>query len=124
MASKWTKFLAFGVALWCVACVHSEVFTAIFEMENLVYREREMVAALNDYLKQEEARLDKIRRFAQKVDEMHAAIEDNKVEEYLGHPTNSFLLIKRFVKDWDAIEKLARTPEDEGMQSKYHHITC
>lgn len=102
------------VLLACLVRVRSEVFTALIEMENLVYREKEMVASLKDYVRQEQARLEAIKRFTDKVDELHAAIPEGKVENYLGHPSNAYLLIKRFVKEWPAIEEMAKNPSVAG----------
>lgn len=92
------------------------MFTALIEMENLVYREKKMVSAVKDYLKAEEARLEKIREFTRKVDKVHEVIPQGKVENYLGHPSNAFLLIKRFVNDWPALEDMANNPSVAGMQ--------
>ena len=85
-------------------------------MENLVYREKEMIFGLKDYLNQEQARLDKIKQFTEKLDQLHAVIPEGKVENYLGHPSNAYLLIKRFVKDWPAIENMAKNPSTESKQ--------
>ena len=84
-----------------------------------MYREKEMVYGLKEYIQQEQARLDKIRQFTEKVDKIHAVIPEGKVENYLGHPSNAYLLIKRFVKEWTVIEELTKTPATEGMQILY-----
>lgn len=110
-----------GRCLWivfcvCCVCVRGEVFTALVEMENLVYREKEMIASVRDYLEEEEARLEKIREFTRKLDRIHAVIPQGKVENYLGHPTNAYLLIKRFVEEWPVIEDSAKNPSNDSMQ--------
>ena len=110
---SWVKLCIF---LTCFSRVRSEVFTALVEMENLVYREKEMIAGLKDYIRQEQARLEKIKQFTEKLDKLHVVIPEGKVESYLGHPSNAYLLIKRFVKEWPAIEDLAKNPVTEGMQ--------
>jgi hypothetical protein len=102
--------------------VRCEVFTALIEMESLVYREKEMIAGLKDYVRQEQARLEKIKQFTEKLDSLHAVIPEGKVENYLGHPSNAYLLIKRFVKEWPAIEDLAKNPWTVGTEVFYEII--
>ncbi|XP_028416786.1 prolyl 4-hydroxylase subunit alpha-1-like isoform X2 [Dendronephthya gigantea] len=109
----WTTLCFF---LGCTIRVRSgDVFTALIEMENLVYREKEMIVGLKDYLYQEQARLDKIKQFTEKLVQIHDVIPEGRVENYLGHPSNAYLLIKRFVKDWSAIEYMAKNPSTDGL---------
>ncbi|CAB3985217.1 prolyl 4-hydroxylase subunit alpha-1-like [Paramuricea clavata] len=111
---RWIKLC---LLLACLIRVRSEVFTALIEMESLVYREKEMIAGLKDYVRQEQARLEKIKQFTDKLDSLHAVIPEGKVENYLGHPSNAYLLIKRFVKEWPAIEDLAKNPWTVGLEA-------
>ena len=74
-----------------------------------------MIASLKDYLRQEQDRLEKIKQFTEKLDRIHAVIPEGKVENYLGHPSNAYLLIKRFVKEWPAMEDLAKNPSSQGI---------
>ncbi len=120
LATSWVKLCFF---LACLVRVRSEVFTALIEMESLVYREKEMIASLKDYLRQEQDRLERIRQFTEKLDKLHAIIPEGKVENYLGHPSNAYQLIKRFVKEWPAMEDMAKNPSTQGMQI-FYKIIC
>jgi prolyl 4-hydroxylase len=111
---SWAKLCFFLV---CFLRVRGEVFTALIEMESLVYREKEMIASLKDYIRQEQARLEKIKQFTEKLDSIHAVIPEGKVENYLGHPSNAYLLIKRFVKEWPVMEDLSKSPSHQGLLS-------
>lgn len=118
-----------GRCIWimfclCCVCVRGEVYTALIEMENLVYREKGMVAAVKDYLKEEEARLERIREFTRKLDKIHAVIPHGKVESYLGHPTNAYLLIRRFVEEWPALENMAKNPSFHGTYAVINSLLC
>lgn len=80
-----------------------------------MYREKEMLDSLKGYLQAEQDRLEVIKRFTEKLDQIHSAIPQENVERHLGHPSNSYLLIKRFVKEWPAIEELSKNPSSESM---------
>ncbi|XP_046858925.1 prolyl 4-hydroxylase subunit alpha-1-like isoform X2 [Xenia sp. Carnegie-2017] len=110
------SWLRLSLFWYFLVCVRSEVFTALIEMENLVYREKEMLDSLKGYLQAEQDRLEVIKRFTEKLDQIHSAIPQENVERHLGHPSNSYLLIKRFVKEWPAIEELSKNPSSEILE--------
>ncbi|XP_033099602.1 prolyl 4-hydroxylase subunit alpha-1-like isoform X2 [Anneissia japonica] len=88
----------------------AEKFTAIVELKNSVYIENNMVQQLNSYIEAEEKKIEHLKLMATKLNRVSKeAVEDP--EHYLGHPVNSFLLIKRFHYDWQEIETFIRMDE-------------
>lgn len=90
-----------------------EVFTALIDLENLVYRERELRFTLEEYVNLEEQRLAKLKKFLAKVNTAHNVVEDD-VSRYLGHPVNSYLEIRRMYKEWPEVERLVQLDNSEG----------
>lgn len=93
--------------------IQAELFTAVVELENLVYREREMRFELERYLSLEQERLSKLKMFLTKVSAAHELVGDD-VSRYLGHPVNSYLEIRRFYKEWPEVERLIQLDNSEG----------
>ena len=91
-----------------------EQFTALIDLEHLIYREREMKSALKTYIALEENRLAVLKKFSEKVENVHSLVEREKVESFLGHPVNSFVLIKRFNIEWPYIETVIQHDNSEG----------
>ena len=90
-----------------------ELFTALVDLENLVYRERELRFTLEEYINLEEQRLVKLKRFLAKVNAAHNVVGDD-VSKYLGHPVNSYLEIRRLFKEWPEAERLIQLDNSEG----------
>lgn len=90
-----------------------EVFTALIDLENIVYRERELRFTLEEYVNLEEQRLAKLKKFLAKVNAAHSVGEDD-VSRYLGHPVNSYLEIRRMYKEWPEAERLVQLDNSEG----------
>lgn len=112
MASFWSlSFLAVFLTLNVVNC---EQFTALVDLQHLVYREREMKTALKDYIALEETRLSVLKNFLGNVEKAHSSILDDNIEGFLGHPVNSYVLIKRFYNEWPNMEKTIQHDNSEG----------
>ena len=91
----------------------AELFTALVDLENLVYRERELRFELERYVSSELERLTKLQEFLAKVNAAHEVVGDD-VSRYLGHPVNSYLEIRRFHKEWPEVERLIQIDNSEG----------
>jgi hypothetical protein len=113
--------MAWFVALGSFALMFSagaEVFTAITHMEKLVSAEWELVQSLNRYIQAEEARLDRIRTIGRVVSNISEAANSD-IGRYLGHPVNAYRLLRRFLADWQVVEKLVVQPAtSQGSQTK------
>ena len=109
-----TSLLSFAVVAVFVCRTKCEIFTALVDMEHLIYREREMMAALRDYVLAEESKLTQLKSFLEKLEDTHALVGED-VSSFLGHPVNSYSLIKRYYKDWPTLEYDIQRDNTEGM---------
>lgn len=105
------SFLLLFLSLEIVKC---ELFTALIDLEHLIYRERELKSSLKNYIAMEEERLATLKKFSEKVENIHNRIDDKNVELFLGHPVNSYLIIKRFFSEWTKVEELLQKDNSEG----------
>ena len=109
-----TSLLSLAVVAVFVSRTKCEIFTALVDMEHLIYREREMMAALRDYVLAEESKLTQLKSFLEKLEDTHALVGED-VSSFLGHPVNSYSLIKRYYKDWPTLEYDIQRDNTEGM---------
>lgn len=92
---------SFGV----LSCVQAEFFTSIGHMTDLIYAEKELVQSLKEYILVEEAKLSKIKSWANKMEALTSKSAAD-AEGYLAHPVNAYKLVKRLNTDWPALEDL------------------
>lgn len=113
--TKGLLVLILAVHLLCVMhCGNSEVFTALSHVERLVNIELELSDALDDYIMAEEARLLKVKRFAEQLGKSMKQATENR-SKFIGHPLNTFLMIRRLVQDWPAVkDHIEVDSEQEG----------
>lgn len=108
----------FSLSLFIFSVIFSrtraEIFTALVDLENLVYRERELKFELENYVNLELERLNKLQKFLDKVNAAHEGVGSD-VSRYLGHPVNSYLEIRRFYKDWPNVERLIQIDNSEAL---------
>lgn len=108
----------FSLSLFIFSVIFSrtraELFTALVDLENLVYRERELKFELENYVNLELERLNKLQKFLDKVNAAHEGVGSD-VSRYLGHPVNSYLEIRRFYKDWPNVERLIQIDNSEAL---------
>ena len=90
--------------------VDSEVFTALSHVERLINIEMELSDALEDYIAEQELRLKKLRSFSEDVKSAMGRAVFNR-DEYIGHPVNTYQMIKRLVKEWN---QHVKSIEEEG----------
>ncbi|KAM8852380.1 prolyl 4-hydroxylase subunit alpha-1b isoform 1-T1 [Synchiropus picturatus] len=109
---------------WCfllLSCLQSisagnDFFTSIGQMTDLLYTEKDLVTSLKDYIKAEENKLDRLKKWADKLDSLSAtAIQDP--EGFLGHPVNAFKLMKRLNTEWGDLESLVLSDTTDGFIS-------
>lgn len=81
------------------------MFTSTTDLEHLLSTEAEVVNALQDYIRQEEDRLSKLRLHMLTYEAIREAAEMD-VEKYVGNPLNSYLLIKKMTSDWKQVKEL------------------
>ncbi|XP_001371555.2 prolyl 4-hydroxylase subunit alpha-2 [Monodelphis domestica] len=86
-------------------CTWAEFFTSIGQMTDLIYAEKDLVQSLKEYIRAEEARLFKIKSWAEKMDILTSKSASDP-EGYLSHPVNAYKLVKRLNTDWPALENM------------------
>ncbi|XP_072439602.1 prolyl 4-hydroxylase subunit alpha-1-like isoform X2 [Chiloscyllium punctatum] len=113
------------VKIWCILGLgvlvsltraHTDFFTSIGQMTDLLYTEKDLVTSLKDYIKAEESKLGEIKRWAEKLDQLtETATKDP--EGFLGHPVNAFKLMKRLNTEWMELENLVLKDMSDGFIS-------
>ncbi|XP_073426105.1 prolyl 4-hydroxylase subunit alpha-2 isoform X3 [Dendrobates tinctorius] len=93
--------------------VHAEFFTSIGQMTDLIYKERDLVQSLKEYIREEEERLFKIKSWASRVEELTSRSSSDP-EGYLAHPVNAYKLVKRLNTDWLTLENLVLQDSTQG----------
>lgn len=95
--------------------VNSEIFTALSHVQGLVNIEMELSDALEDYIAEQEQRLNRLKSFAEDVSEaMQRANTDR--DGYIGHPVNTYLMIKRLVNEWsEHVKSIQEEGDAEGL---------
>uniref|UniRef100_UPI00398EDAF7 prolyl 4-hydroxylase subunit alpha-1b isoform X1 n=2 Tax=Pristiophorus japonicus TaxID=55135 RepID=UPI00398EDAF7 len=113
------------IKIWCVLGLgvlisltqaHTDFFTSIGHMTDLLYTEKDLVTSLKDYIKAEETKLDEIKRWAEKLD-LLSEVATKDPEEFLGHPVNAFKLMKRLNTEWLELENLVLKDMSDGFIS-------
>ncbi|KAM9560105.1 prolyl 4-hydroxylase subunit alpha-1-like isoform 2-T2 [Salvelinus alpinus] len=110
---------------WCLpvlSCLlqifsaHSDFYTSIGHMTDLLYTEKDLVTSLKDYITAEENKLKQVKLWAEKLDVLSAtAVQDP--EGFLGHPVNAFKLMKRLNTEWGDLESLVLKDTTDGFIS-------
>lgn len=104
--------IVFGV----IPIVISEVYTALTHMKGLIRMEKTLTRELEHYLVSHPKAPSEFHRLAVEVKTQTSDIK-NDVERFLGHPLNTFLLIRRYRKQWKELEEYLRKNDNEsGMQ--------
>ncbi|XP_060097201.1 prolyl 4-hydroxylase subunit alpha-1 isoform X6 [Heteronotia binoei] len=95
---------------------HTDFFTSIGHMTDLIHTEKDLVTSLKDYIKAEESKLEQIKKWAEKLDKLtDTATKDP--EGFLGHPVNAFKLMKRLNTEWSELENLVLKDMSDGFIS-------
>lgn len=110
MAARLAFLTAFSYLLSSTVFVDSEIFTALSHVRGLVNIEMELSDALEDYIAEQELRLNRLKSFAKDVGKAMERANANR-DEYIGHPVNTYLMIKRLVNEWP---QHVKSTEQEG----------
>ncbi|MED6269711.1 Prolyl 4-hydroxylase subunit alpha-1 [Characodon lateralis] len=95
---------------------HSDFFTSIGHMTDLLFMEKDLVSSLKDYIRAEEDKLQRIKLWADRLDNLSTAGSQDP-EAFLGHPVNAFKLIKRLNTEWAELENLVLTDMSDAFVS-------
>ncbi|KAM3591900.1 uncharacterized protein V6R79_009267 [Siganus canaliculatus] len=111
MSSSWLLLLLFSCS-----SAHTDVFTSIGHMTDLLFVEKDLVSSLKDYIRAEETKLEQIKQWADRLDVLSTAATHDP-ETFLGHPVNAFKLIKRLNTEWAELESLVLTDMSDAFIS-------
>ena len=118
MAARLAFLTAFSYLLSSTVFVDSEIFTALSHVRGLVNIEMELSDALEDYIAEQELRLNRLKSFAKDVGKAMERANANR-DEYIGHPINTYLMIKRLVNEWP---QHVKSTEQEGDAEGIYNI--
>ncbi|KAF2356993.1 Prolyl 4-hydroxylase alpha-subunit N-terminal [Trinorchestia longiramus] len=90
------KLLVFAFLAWHV---RADVFTSMSDMHTLLDTESEIIRTMEDYITTQEAKLLKLRKDVAEMGALHRKASQSP-DQFLGHPINAFLLVKRLTLDW------------------------
>ncbi|XP_053307291.1 prolyl 4-hydroxylase subunit alpha-1 isoform X4 [Spea bombifrons] len=108
--------LLIALGLFSLCCAHTDFFTSIGHMTDLLSTEKDLVTSLKDYIKAEEVKLAEIKKWAERLDQLtEIAVKDP--EGFLGHPVNAFKLMKRLNTEWAELENLVLKDMSDGFIS-------
>ncbi|XP_047740671.1 prolyl 4-hydroxylase subunit alpha-1 [Hyalella azteca] len=79
--------------------VMADVFTSMTDMHTLLDTESEIIRTMEDYITTQEAKLVKLRKDVAEMEALHR-LASQSPDQFLGHPINAFLLVKRLTLDW------------------------
>ncbi|XP_044515018.1 prolyl 4-hydroxylase subunit alpha-1 isoform X1 [Gracilinanus agilis] len=95
---------------------HTDFFTSIGHMTDLIHTEKDLVTSLKDYIKAEEKKLEQVKKWAEKLDQLTSTATKDP-EGFLGHPVNAFKLMKRLNTEWGELENLVLKDMSDGFIS-------
>ncbi|MEE6488307.1 hypothetical protein FKM82_015190 [Ascaphus truei] len=104
------------LGLFSVCCAHTDFFTSIGHMSDLLNTEKDLVTSLKDYILAEELKLAQIKKWADKLDQL-TDMATKDPEGFLGHPVNAFKLMKRLNTEWGQLESLVLKDMSDGFIS-------
>ncbi|XP_030066957.1 prolyl 4-hydroxylase subunit alpha-2 isoform X3 [Microcaecilia unicolor] len=110
------RLLALPVLLFSrifVWYAQAEFFTSIGQMSDLIYKEKDLVQSLKEYIRAEEFRISRIKRWAEEADEL-AKKSTSDPEGFLAHPVNAYKLVKRLNSEWADLENLVLEDTTRG----------
>ncbi|XP_041671628.1 prolyl 4-hydroxylase subunit alpha-1-like [Cheilinus undulatus] len=107
--------LFISALLFALSSAQYEFFTSISQMNDLLLSEKALVAALKEYIRAEDNKLQRIKKWANQLDNITAAATQDP-EGFLGHPVNAYKLIRRLNTEWAEIENLVLTEYSEAFR--------
>ena len=90
----------------------AEFFTATVNLENLLVTERETVSALDRYIREEHARLNRIQNLKNDLEFLWKMAERDS--GFVLNPVNAFIMVKKLSADFNAVKTMIfhpRSPE-------------
>ncbi|KAG8197753.1 hypothetical protein JTE90_006799 [Oedothorax gibbosus] len=92
----------------------AELFTAVVDLEKLLYTEGEVIKTMERYIEMEEKRLQEIKKLKDEYGKLHQVASVDS-QTFLANPINAFLLVKRLSTDWKTTESLMMKSAGKAM---------
>lgn len=90
-----------------------DVFTALASMKRLIRYEQYLLDLLDRYVESHPDPHEDLKMFVREIQESTLNVMDD-IEVFLGHPVNSFLLLRRFTKHWQQIDRFLDDKRTKG----------
>lgn len=79
----------------------AQIFAALTHMTDFIRLEQSFSSILDEYLQDSvPSASSELERFSNDVKQHLKDLKDEDMEIFLGHPVNSYLLVRRFLHDW------------------------
>jgi len=105
MNTKTAHVLSLVLLIHFVGFCRAEVFTALADMEKLVSTELKLVQHLENYIKGEESKLERMKTILAQYEAAYKEASQD-TSKYLANPINAFLIVKHLTADWKKVEEL------------------
>jgi len=102
----------FGFMCVCFAYANAELYTAMADMDSLLYTEKHVVTVIDEYIEMEMKRLERLKEFAKDYQKKNQEALKYGMD-YVANPVNAYLLIKRLTSDWSYVETMMRNNNAE-----------
>ncbi|KAK9754310.1 Prolyl 4-Hydroxylase alpha-subunit, N-terminal region [Popillia japonica] len=97
---------------------YSELFTAIADLEGLVFTEHALIKTIENYIAAQEHKILLLRKYVDiYIKQYEKASQD--VQAYVENPINAYLLVKRLTTDWKEVRNLITTNTGEEFMTDF-----
>merc|ERR1712226_371836 len=121
MKFKNSNFLTiFLFAIVEISTVNSDnqndgLFTSNIDLQDVLRTENELVRYLEDYIKQEEKKIEKLRQHVSDFENIRERAQlSPDFETFVGNPLNSYQLIKTMTSDWKEVVETINSNQGEA----------
>ncbi|GJQ82951.1 hypothetical protein Trydic_g5951 [Trypoxylus dichotomus] len=108
------------IALLCVNCAFSEVFTALADLEELLQTENFLISTMKSYIASQEQKLSTLRKYFKEYTEQYDKASED-IQSYVANPVNAYLLVKKLTTDWKQVEDLITKNVGEDVVTNLSH---
>jgi len=95
----------------------SDVFASSAGIKRLIDNENRLAEALDSTIKNEEKRIENLKRLRDEMSQSYKKLEENgigDVDKYISNPLNAYFVIKRYATDWGQVKDAVNNVPVEG----------
>lgn len=115
-------FRTFSLFIAISSLSQAQIFTALTHMTDFVRLEQSFSEYLDEYLQHSPSVSSELERFANDVKNHLKNVEDEDMEIFLGHPVNSYLLVRRFLREWRHVADKLDATDPIGKGNNSHSL--